>query len=488
MLTTDFSLPAKALEAIRIPTVSLSESQELLVEAKDPSSASLLHEFTRLHAYLRQEFPNVHAHFNVSVINGGSLIMEPPARPKFLFYAHMDVVPGTGVDPFAGRFNQTSGTLHGRGGLDMKGHFISFLTVTESLLTACEMESDSAACFDKVNSWTIALGHDEEPGGEFGAKKIAEYLAAKGSVFEASFDEGLPAVQNLLPLPGNPVLALVGVTERGFMNVKISLSSEGGHSSMSKWADNPSNLLGTTLNLLETKFAFKTHPASKPVVDTFKLLVLPSWARGNVVADAAYDFLGMPYLVGKLAYEAAPMTHPFLRTTTAVTQFFSGNPAVDNVVPSSAVALINVRIHPSERVQDIEHHYQAAMKEIGSSFPQTVSWTIEFSERLNEPSPVSPYEGDLSTQYNRLKGVLEATHSHHSPGSEVLVGPGIMPGGTDTKHFLNAGVVRGGVAFRVSPFVLRSKKEMGGIHGVDEFVSVDNVAREVEFYYRLIMD
>ncbi|KAJ3022041.1 UNVERIFIED_CONTAM: hypothetical protein HDU68_009342 [Siphonaria sp. JEL0065] len=483
---------ARLQQAIRINTTSLADSEATLLE--DPNSSFVPTSFLELHSYLRQEFPHVHNHFNVSVINKASLLFEPPdAPPKHLFYAHMDVVPGTGVDPFAGRYNDTSGTIHGRGALDMKAHLISFLSVMESLLVACDLElsTPQETCLERVNQWTIALGHDEETTGWGGAARIAQHLKDKGSSFDAIYDEGVPAIQNLIPLPGNPVLSFIGLAERGFLNVKFTISSEGGHSSVSKWSDNPANILSKSLDLIYTKYPFPRHSYSKPGIDTFKLLLLPDFLLKSSLFNVVFDLIGAPYVIGCL-FSTIPMTAPFLSTSASVTQFFAGQTGITNVIPNSATALMNLRIHPSDSIDSSVKHLQAAMTEISKTFPHTVSYKLEVVGSAQEPSPVTPYDPPYKTahhpSYHRLAQILQTTHAHHTPSTKILVGPAIMVAATDTKHFLDAGIIKNGNAFRVTPFVLTSRKQLGGIHGIDEFVSMDGVARGVEFYYRLVVD
>ncbi|KAI9329979.1 hypothetical protein BDR26DRAFT_1011521 [Obelidium mucronatum] len=341
---------ARLQEAIRINTTSFTEVEATSIFTESPSNAKMKEEknsasgvldsFLQFHKFLKKEFPRIHESYNVTTINKASLIFEPvESEPKFLFYAHMDVVPGTGEDPFSGRFNENSGMIHGRGALDMKGILVSFLSALEAVLDACDMESttsDKSSCLKKAKRWTIALGHDEETGGTHGAAKIAEYLAQKGALFEMILDEGVPATQNLIPLPGNPVIAFIGVAERGYMNCRLTISSEGGHSSVSKWSENPSHVLASTLNILDQKHPF-------PV---------PFWLLTNRLFNIVYDALGFPHIFGNV-FSRNAMARPFISSTAAVTQFFAGAEGIMNVVPNTASALINIRVHPSDTAQSI---------------------------------------------------------------------------------------------------------------------------------------
>jgi len=75
----------------------------------------------------------------------------------------------------------------------------------------------------------IAMGHDEEIGGEDGAQRIAQVLEKENLNFEFILDEGTMMVSGAIPGFKEPV-ALVGCAEKGFMNVEITVTGPGGHS------------------------------------------------------------------------------------------------------------------------------------------------------------------------------------------------------------------------------------------------------------------
>ncbi len=54
-----------------------------------------------------------------------------PAKPRLIFYAHVDVVPAGGWDAFTPRLE--GGRLYGRGAADMKGAIVSLLAALEEL-------------------------------------------------------------------------------------------------------------------------------------------------------------------------------------------------------------------------------------------------------------------------------------------------------------------------------------------------------------------
>lgn len=61
----------------------------------------------------------------------------------------------------------------------------------------------------------LAFGHDEEVGGAFGAKAIAEYLKGQGVQLEFVLDEGGPLlIDGLQPFIKDKAVALVGTAEK----------------------------------------------------------------------------------------------------------------------------------------------------------------------------------------------------------------------------------------------------------------------------------
>ena len=66
------------------------------------------------------------------------------------------------------------------------------------------------------------LSHDEEIGGEEGAKKIAEHFKAAGITFEFMLDEGLFVIDGVVPGHIRPI-AMVCVAEKGMANVKLTV-------------------------------------------------------------------------------------------------------------------------------------------------------------------------------------------------------------------------------------------------------------------------
>ena len=131
----DLQAAAKRLAgAIPIRTVSSLD---------DP--AANLAEFDKLHAYLAQKFPKVHATLKKEVVGQKALLYtwtgsDPQANPIALM-APQDMVPiapGTekawSVDPFGGEIKD--GFVWGRGTLDNKGNLFAQMEAIELLIAS----------------------------------------------------------------------------------------------------------------------------------------------------------------------------------------------------------------------------------------------------------------------------------------------------------------------------------------------------------------
>jgi carboxypeptidase PM20D1 len=171
-------------------------------------------EFVKLHAHLEQSFPHAHRAMKRELVGGYSLLYtwpgsDPDAKAVMLM-AHQDVVPiaaGTEqdweVDPFAGVVKD--GYVWGRGAWDDKGNLVAIFEAIEAL---------AAQGFRPRQTVHVVAGHDEEVGGERGAKQVAELLRTRGVRLDWVIDEGTLITEGVIKGLDAPV-ALIGVAEKG---------------------------------------------------------------------------------------------------------------------------------------------------------------------------------------------------------------------------------------------------------------------------------
>src|SRR6184192_3517257 len=325
------ALARRLAGALRFKTISFQDSSQF--DAR---------EFAGLHRYLRDSFPKLHAALKVEKVNGYGLLYEwtgsDPGLAPLVLLAHQDVVPiepGTEgrwtEPPFEGRI--ADGYVWGRGALDDKGSLVGILEAVEHLV---------AAGAKPRRTVYLAFGYDEEVGGRRGAARIADLLASRNVHPEFVLDEGGALTNGLIAGISAPV-AVIGIAEKGYMTVGLTAQAEGGHSSMPP-DETAVGILAVGITRLEQ------HQ-------------MPRAIRGPTAA--MFDYLGpeMPFgprlvmanrwlLGGVLAgkFGATPQGNAMLRTTTAPTVLQAG--IKENVLPSSARALVNFRILPGARLAD----------------------------------------------------------------------------------------------------------------------------------------
>lgn len=439
------SVADKLAGAIRIPTIA---------KLDDPQAGAA--EFVKLHAYLQQRFPRVHASLTRELVGQYSLLFtwagsDPQAKPV-LWLAHQDVVPiAPGTDgqwqaqPFGGEVK--GGFVWGRGAWDNKANLIAQLEAVELLL---------AEGFRPRQTLYLAFGHDEEVGGLRGAKAIVALLEQRKVRLDYVIDEGLLITEGIMPGLAKPA-ALVGIAEKGYLSVVLRLPATPGHASMPPPKGTSAiGMMSAALRRIDDEqlpagirgVAREMFETLAPEMGGFQRVALSNlWLFGPVV---------------QAQLEKGASTNAMLRTTTALTIVNAGNK--DNVLPGLAEATVNFRLLPGDTRDSVMAHVRS---KLGSDRFELVAL-----EGSAEPSPVSPTQ---SQSYRHIERTIRAVF----PGT--LVAPGLMIGGTDARHFT-------GIAdhvYRFSP--VRAKPEdLPRFHGSNERIAVANLAELTRFYHQLL--
>jgi carboxypeptidase PM20D1 len=436
-------LAARLAKAIRFQTTSR--------QSADTAAAK---EFLGLHRYLEQTFPQVHATVSKEVVGDYSLLYTwkgSDARSKpILLMGHMDVVPvepGTEgnwtYSPFGGRI--ADGYIWGRGALDDKASVMAILEAVEELLTEG---------FQPKRTFYLAFGHDEEIGGLGGAAKIAGLLHSRGIELEYVLDEGGTITKGILPGVTSPV-ALVGIAEKGYVSLELTVASSGGHSSMPP-RHTAVGILSTAIHRLERNpFPAKINGPTRALLET----VGPEMAFGQRLVMA--NLWLFDSLVKRLL-SASPLSDALIRTTTAATMFEGS--VKENVLPVKARAVVNFRILPGESSRSVIDHVRNAVDDprIGIA-PLALSL---------EPSPVSDIH---SSGYTHLQRTIRQVFP------DAVVAPWLLVAATDSRHY--AGLSEN--LYRFAPLQL-SQEDIPRLHGTDERISAADYEHCVKFYIQLI--
>ncbi|HEX2138136.1 MAG TPA: M20 family peptidase [Woeseiaceae bacterium] len=408
--------------------------------------------FSAFHAFLQDAFPRVHAELTHRRIGGLSLLYEWPgtdtAAKPVLFLAHQDVVPAADPGawthpPFSGAIE--AGYVWGRGAMDDKSSLMGWLEAVEQLL---------ASGFRPARTVYLAFGHDEETGGEAGAREIARYLASRGVQLEFVLDEGGFVGRGLMPGLAAPV-ALVGIAEKGYLTVELTATEEGGHSSRPPERTAIGMVSRAVARLEENPFPGRLDGATEAMFD--RLAPHLPFGQRLVVANR---WLLEPVLVAAL--ESRTNTAPLVRTTTAATVFSAGEK--DNVLARHATAMMNLRILPGETVDATLERIELVIDDPRVQVRTTTAV---------EPSPTSSTTSPAWKLLERsIREVL---------GDEIVVAPYLLVAGTDSKHFAPlADDVYRFFALTVTP------DDVVRFHGIDERIAVEDYANVIAIYRRIL--
>lgn len=428
-------------KAIQIPTIS-----------KDYPAKTTPEPFLAFHQHLVDSFPVVHSFASREVINNYSLVYKftgtDSSLKPILYMGHMDVVPVDddtldkwSHEPFSGAV--VDGVIWGRGAIDDKSTVMALMEAME--ITLKQGKAPKRTLY-------FAFGHDEEVGGSQGAKKIAEHFLQQGVDFEFVLDEGGLITENMINIVDQP-LAIIGIAEKGFMNIRLIVDRPGGHSSMPPENTGPGILAQAIVKLEQNKF-----PATAKYTN-FTFDAVGSHSDFVTRFVMANQWLTEPLIVSQMLKEQK--TAAGLRTTTAVTMLKGSSKS--NILPTKSSAVVNFRILPGETTDTVLEYVKSVIND------DRIRYEV-FME--NNPSKVSSTE---STGYKLIAQTIREF------ASDALVAPYLVMGGTDSKHFypLTDSVYRF-LMIRVNPTT------MSLIHGIDEQISIENYVMSIQFFHELL--
>ena len=437
------ALAARLAQGLQFQTVS----------HQDPAQLDRA-QFLALHRYLAEQFPLVHSRLTHETVNDYSLLYmwegTEPRRKPVLLLAHMDVVPvepGTeekwSYPPFAGRV--ADGFIWGRGAIDDKCSVFAVLEAVETLLHAG---------FQPRATVLLAFGHDEEVGGERGAEQIVRLLQARRVEPEYVLDEGGVIIQGMVPGITAPVAA-VGIAEKGSVSVELIVRAAGGHSSSPPPHTAVGIVSAAVHHVEEDQMPVQLRGATRRFFESV----------GPEMPFAYRVVLGNLWLLhGVLERQlvTSPATNPIVRTTTAATMIDGG--VKENVLPTTARAVINFRILPGDSIDGVVEHVRRAVDD-----PQV---EVRALPGAREPTADAPIDTPGFT-------VLARTIREVFPGS--VVAPYLTVGGTDARSY--APLTKN--LYRFTPIVADAS-DLVRLHGTNERLSVENFEHAVQFFVQLI--
>ena len=358
---------------------------------------------------------------------------------------HIDVVPAEkdqwSCDPFGGEVKD--GYIHGRGAIDMKGQgimeLVAFLSVHRS------------GSVPKRDLIFLAVA-DEEVGGVYGV----DYLLKNHSDDFSSglvLNEGGFGVSNLLP--DNRPAIFIAAAEKATNWMQISAEGPAGHGSVPQ-PDNALERLIRGLNRLQQM----DNPITitETTAEYFKRLA-QSWDfLKPYQADGREETLIT--CLTESGFADIPQMSAMLRNTISTNVISAG--ASVNVIPSRAVAKLDVRILPG---QDPEAFKARVEDQLGDDELQ-VSF-IARDRALASPFATPEFE------------VIEKVFNKRFP--EAIVTPFLVFGSTDSRFFREKGMI----SYGVFP-VIMTVEDVQMVHGIDEKISEENMVQGTETYTEIV--
>ena len=428
------SIAAEKLGAmVQVPSVSKREDEDLT-------------EFYKLHTVMEAQFPLLHQNLEKEVLNGTLLYRwkgSDPSKKPILFMGHQDVVPATNdgwrVDAYSGAV--IDGNLYGRGAMDCKSTMYVELQAVEELLA----EGFVPPC-DVYLEYSI----NEETGGD-GAAAAMRHLKEKGITLALVIDEGGAVIEEPVSGMDRPY-AVIGITEKGYMDLKITARGKGGHSSTPP-RNTPAARLFAFANEIERKRPFRKE-------------LLPEVVEMFTKMAPSFNFpmrliLGNIWLFKPLLMALMPMVSPFGEAVMATTCCFTmmrGSDAA-NVIPKEPYLVANLRTSVHQGCEAS----LAVMKKYAAKYDLDIEVIMQ-----RDASPVSNIH---SKEYAYVCDCIRKQFP------DVGIAPYIIMGGTDCRHF-HALTEN---ALRFAP-VRMTNAQSASCHAVDENVSISALAEGVRFF------
>ena len=406
-------------------------------------------EFEGLIAKLPELYPNVFEKCEFMRFENRGLLFKWKGKGEgdaSVMMAHYDVVP---VDeekwdkaPFDGIIED--GVLWGRGTLDTKATFNGVLTSADHLI---------AQGFVPEKDVYFAFSGGEEING-MGAVNIVNYFYDNNIKIGLVVDEGGAVVENVFPGVKAPC-GLIGIAEKGMIDVQYRVTTNGGHASAPA-PHTPVGVLSAACCNMENK-PFKAH-LTAPVAEMFDTLGRHSSFVYKMIFSNLWCFGG---LLDKICKASGGEVNALMRTTVAFTQMNGSN--ASNVVPTDATMVSNIRLNPMDTMDSAKAYIEKTVNN------DKVEVTVL---RGINPSRISRTDCE---EYKKVERAVASTWQG------ALVSPYLMVQCSDSRHY---GKISDRV-YRFSAMALTSE-ERKTIHGNNERIKIENISKAVEFYIRLL--
>lgn len=418
-----------------------------LIQAETVSSRTNqdIAKFRAFHAVLRETYPNFFNTVECEDFDGSLLLKwkgtDGNLKPVMLMNHH-DVVEASGAwthPAFSGAI--ADGKVWGRGTLDTKGGLAMMLQAAEELI---------AEGFTPKRDVYFVSACTEEIGGE-GGDAISLELQKRGMDFHMVLDEGGMILHD--PIGGaDGTFAMIGVGEKGYLDLKFIAKSNGGHAS-APGKNTPLVRLGKFMAEAEKAACFDVYMS-----DTVReMLSRFAPTMSGIMKTACSNVDAFKPALKKIMPMISPAGAALLRTTLAFTMAKGSDGT--NVIPQEAWVVGNMRFS----------HHQGKQKSVEAIAALAKKYDIEtvITDDGIE-SDITDFRGEA---FRFVEKAVQAVFPAYKPV------PYIMNAASDSRYFNRVSKN----CLRFVPFKI-DKQQLDSVHGIDENVDIATLAPAVDFY------
>ena len=420
-------------------------SKLIQVETISSRENKNIEKFRGFHKVLRETFPNLFATAECEEFEGNLLLKwkgtDPSLKPVLLMNHH-DVVEASGEwthPAFSGAI--ADGKVWGRGTLDTKGGLAMMFQAADELIKEG---------FTPKRDTYFVTACTEETGGE-GGDAISLELQKRGIEFHMVLDEGGMIMYD--PIGGaDGTFAMIGVGEKGYVDLKFIATSNGGHSS-APGKNTPLVRLGKFMAEAEKAECFDVYMS-----DTVKeMLSRFAPTMSGIMKTACSNINAFKPVLKKVMPMISPAGAALLRTTLAFTMSKGSEGA--NVIPQEAWVVGNMRF---------SHHQgkKASVDAIAALAKKYDIETVVIDDGIE--SGITDFKGEA---FRFMEKAVNEIFPDYKPV------PYVMNAATDSRYFNR--VCKDCVRF--VPFKI-DNQQLNSVHGIDENVDVATLAPAVDFY------